>query len=109
VLDGNQEPPTDPDDDMSYGGGSGAPIGMAPDAGAGEATSFAASCKGLFKSLFTAAMSQFAATNELRGLKALERALRKTRRQVRGAISRIERQREHDVESAALRRLGFPA
>jgi len=101
VLGANQEPPADPDDDMNHGG-SGAPNGMAPDPGTEEATSFAANCKGRLTGLFAMAMSRFAATNELHDLKALERALGKTRRQVRGAISRIERQREHDDESAAL-------
>ncbi|HVC94027.1 MAG TPA: HK97 family phage prohead protease [Pirellulales bacterium] len=96
VLDGKQEPLTDPEDDMSDGGGSGAPIGMAPDAGA--ANSIAASCK----RLLATAMGRFAATNELRELKTLGQALRNTRRKVDGAISRIERQREHDDESAAL-------
>ena len=101
VLDGNQAPATDPSDDMNDGG-SGAPSGMAPDA-AGAATSFSAICKGML----TTAMSQFVATSELGDLKALGKALRKTRRQVNDAISRIERQRERDRESAALAAFGL--
>jgi len=106
VLGRNQAPLTDPDDDMDDdGGGGGAPNGMAPDAQGGGATSFSAICKGMLAT----AMSQCVANNDLAELQTLERALRKARRQVRNTLSRIERQREHDAEAAAIRSLGVPA
>jgi hypothetical protein len=106
---GSDESPADPDGDMAYDDGN--PNGVQPDTGERAAARYAVRCPRPFeatcRAMLAAATSSLAATDDPALLASLAKALAKSRKQVDDTIARIERQRAHDAESAALTAIGF--